>query len=278
MFPSLTNWSPVSSPLTPEQPEVGPLTRLISVFLLAIVSSLSAHGSECTGGPLGARFTTSVERCIPGHIPATEMKKNTGSAIDLDYVSIETVGQNSFSEKDIFTDSSDLIIGIDVTGNTQGHTYLIINGDRIDGRMFFAPDTITEKEWHLSRGLILRYKNVPTENLNKLVQWVKSDQIIKTPTCVVAANIILFEKGGFRGPRHVLTGRPKHYWFPSTFLKFLAKNGLVGTDGQRIHPEIYTINSDIHMFWNHLPTLYRVPTFFFKVLFDPYTWQGTEKK
>lgn len=70
----------------------------------------------------------------------------------------------------------------------------------------------------------------------------------------------------------------KDYWFPSTFLTYIATNGLVTESGTQVKPDIYLLNSEIHMFWNGLPRWKTVPKFLLQVLFDPYTWQGLKNR
>lgn len=204
-------------------------------------------------------------------ISISETRKKMGAHRKLPYTKIETPNQAPFHELDIFKEPADLIVAIDVTGNTQGHTYLIIDGTRFDGRMFFAPHTVVKAGWKINRGLVIRYRHVPEENLKALVAWLESEQVMRTPTCVAAACKILYDVANFGG------APKRNYWFPSTFLKNIAQNRLIGVEGKPLEPEIYTVNSDIRLFWNNLPNWIRVPTFLFKVLFDPYTWAGNKK-
>jgi hypothetical protein len=220
---------------------------------------------------LAQKFTDKVIAYQPATISTREMKKETGVKRCLPYVALQTQGETLYSEMELFTDNSDLIIGVATTGNTRGHMYLIINGVRMDGRMFFAPQTEETTDWKLSKGLVIRYKNMPPENKQMLADWLATDAIVKGPSCVAVANKILYRETGF------IKHDNKIHWFPSTYLKYLALHGLQGVNGERLTPEIYTLNADIHDFWNNLPTAIRVPGFIFKVLFDPYTWQGRKK-
>jgi hypothetical protein len=243
------------------------LGLLVALFAL----SITARGEINYIKALDGRFTKNVESFQDSEITTTEMQKDTGANRALKYTSVNTVNGKTFPENELFNDKSDLIIGIDTTGNTQGHTYLVIDGVRMDGRMFYQPQTFTPSGWTISKGLIIRYKNIPPETKAKLVAWVKSQEVIKTPTCVAAASIVLFEKADLGNPG-------KRFWFPSKLLDYLALNGLTTPTGIKLQPEVYTINEDIHVFWNGLPTLVRVPSFIFKVLADPYTYQGNKAK
>ncbi len=212
--------------------------------------------------------TTNIEAVSVERVPMSVVEKETGAKRTLRITSLKTKGGAKFSELEIFNDQSDLIIGIDITGNTQGHTYLIVNGTRVDGRMFFAAHTEMEEGWDLSNGLIVRYKNLPPENKAALLEWLNGDETLHVPTCVAAACKILFKEADFENKPS------RNYWFPSKLLAHLAKTGLVGSDGKKIPAEIYTINTDVQKMWNNLPSWKSVPFFIFKVLFDPYTWQG----
>jgi hypothetical protein len=200
------------------------------------------------------------------------LKKETGADRTVAITALKTRDEKRLSETEIFGDTADLVIAIDVMGNTHGHTYLLINGTRVDGRMFYSPHTEVEKDWTISNGLIIRYKNLPPENREALLKWLASDEVLHTATCVEAACKILYEKAGLsNAPR-------KNFWFPSKLLAHLANRGITGADGKRVYPEIYTINRDARTVWDNLPNWKAVPKFIFKVFFDPYTWQGFFKK
>ncbi len=218
------------------------------------------------------QFTENVVSAERFEISEEEIFKETGVRRAVEITALETKGGARFSERDIFGDEADLIIGIDVMGNTQGHTYMVVRGVRVDGRMFYAPHTEVKENWTLSQGLVIRYRRLPSANRKALFEWLESEKLIKTPTCVVAACKVLFEEAGFENPPE------KNFWFPSKLLKHLLKTGLVGDSGERVYPEIYSLNRDVRAIWNNLPDWKAVPSFLLKVLFDPYTWEGFRKK
>lgn len=231
----------------------------------------SLHSEETCDESLKLRFTSNVASFRRVTVPLETVEKKMGANRDIEVIEFRTLDEKRFTEKDLFNESADLIVGIDVMGNTQGHTYLVIDGVRIDGRMFFAPQTEIKEGWTLSNGLIIRYKNLPKANKDALKAWLETPTVLRTPTCVAAACQILYDIGRFENPP------PKKYWFPSRLLKHLARNGLTGDDGSRILPEIYTVNRDIFKVWSNLPDWKSVPFFIFKVLFDPYTWAGAKR-
>ncbi len=245
------------------------MIRLALSICLFIAQSAFASASSCD------TYFSELQELVQwtrDEISIDETRQKMGAHRNLPYTRVETPNAVPLHELDIFKEPADLIVAIDVTGNTQGHTYLIINGTRFDGRMFFAQHTVQKTDWKINRGLVIRYRHVPEQNLRALVEWLESEQVMRTPTCVAAACKILYDIASFGG------APKRNYWFPSTFLKNIAKNRLIGVDGKPLEPEIYTINADIRMFWNNLPNWIRVPTFLFKVLFDPYTWAGSKKK
>jgi hypothetical protein len=242
------------------------------VLGLSLVVTLSAHSlelpSNCSDRLSFIQLSSKVGSFENGIIPLDELDLKTKSAIPIKYTSLKTINGQSYTEAELFNDRSDLIIGVDTTGKTKGHMYLIINGvARVDGRMFYAPTTVDIKNLELSDGLILRYKNLPPENKQKLLDWLTSSKNVHGPTCVSVGTKIVFNIAD-------LAPGARDYWFPSTFLRYLTTTGLVGTHGEPVKPDIYLINSEIHYFWNNLPRWRTIPKFLFQVLFDPYTWQG----
>ncbi len=204
---------------------------------------LKSSGSEAFGPVVASAVTNKVT--------VERMADKTGVARTLDYVALTTNdGEKHVPRSQVFAGKpADLIIGIDVTGNTQGHMYLIIDGTRIDGRMFFKGQDESRGDPKISDGLVIAYRNLPEENKRRLIDWVRSDDTIHAPSCVATACRVLYGHGGLTsGP-----DRPR-YWFPSTFLRNIAQHHLQGADGQQLKPEIYTIDCDIDRFWNNLPT------------------------
>jgi len=240
------------------------------IFILAL-SFVEVQAGQC-GGPLrdvDALFTQNVLSAVPKQIAIENMEEKTGVSRTLEYVELRTKGEAEFSEPALFTDNSDLIIGVDVTGNTHGHMYMIINGARYDGRMFWAPSTVKKSDWRINKGLIIRYKGMPEANKQKLIEYMSAEEnATHTATCVAGACTVLYQFSEFG------IDPGKLYWFPANYLKYLAENGLYGKDGVRLQPTIYTINHDINLFWDNLPTLRKVPSFIFKVLLSRYTWEG----
>jgi hypothetical protein len=221
--------------------------------------------------PQDSRFTTNVAGFDDREVPLDELSKATGVQQTISYTSILTKGNQHFSESELFTQTSDLIIGLDNEGNTQGHMYLILNGERFDGRMFRAAATVLQNGWKLSKGLIIRYRGLSQTDKDAVTKWLQSDDDIKAPTCVAAANKLLYGVLGFKNA-------PKNsYWMPGSYLKYLAANGLLNSEGDRLSAEIFVINTDIEQMWTNLPNWMKVPLFIGKVAFDPYTWAGNKK-
>jgi hypothetical protein len=251
--------------------------KLQSVLVLFALSLLfTAHAAEeaapCDEAlarpDIAARFTENVESFRAVTLPLETIASEMGAKREIEVVEIRTKGGERFSERELFKEESDLIIGIDVMGNTQGHMYQVIKAVRIDGRMFFAPHTEEREGWKLSHGLLIRYKKLPQRNREALHAWLESPEILRTATCVAAACRIIYGVGGFENAPN------KNFWFPSRLLQHLARTGLVGDQGEKIYPEIYTLNKDVYKIWENLPSWKSVPFFIFKVLFDPYTWKG----
>jgi hypothetical protein len=255
------------------------------VFLLSAATPM-VSGAFC-GLSLGPKLIPTYESArvapellsrfgspVTGVEEVTLSVRNRGSSQPARKVILHSLSTHGevLNEKEVFKDESDLIIGIDATGNTHGHLYMIINGVRVDGRMFFGAHSEAEKNWRISDGLVIRYKNLPAKEKAALLKWLQSDEIVKAATCVQAACKILYDIAGF-------SNAPKrNFLFPSSFLSHLNEYGILGENGQRLFPEIYTINRDARTFWDELPTVGTVPFFLFKVLLDPYTWSGGKKK
>jgi hypothetical protein len=193
-------------------------------------------------------------RVSPLEVPALEMKKYTGIALPLQYTALETVGRKALLEKDLFSEPADLIIGIDATDRVPGRAYLVVNGTRVDGQMYWRSRTIKTEDWKLSRGLVIRYRNLPADIKARLWSWLQSNESLRAPTCEAAACIVLFERAKLGDPG-------KRFWFPKTLLNFLVTTGLADSTGHRLTAEIFTINEDIRVFWSGFPTLIRMPTF-----------------
>lgn len=259
--------------------------RIVAILLCSAIGVLSsafaaeinddqncklALGREHTQNSHLKRFTSNVIEAIDKTVDANLFHQHTEVKRPLNYTAIKTCDGKRFSESEMFLEKSDLIIGIDVTGNTKGHMYFIINdessGTRVDGRMFWAGYT-TSTEWTISPGLIIRYTGLSPEDKLALIDLLKRDLPLKSATCVgLTCKYLLAE-----GP---LAVDGKIHIFPSIQLQALAEHGLKGSDGQLLEPEIFTVNSEIDLFWNNLPSWQTVPKFIFKVFFDPYTWQG----
>ncbi|MBX3039733.1 MAG: hypothetical protein KF789_03360 [Bdellovibrionaceae bacterium] len=243
---------------------------LVGVFLFNVWSASAEVGAGACGRVFSPRFTSNVVKSTEGIIKIEESQSEFGVARELRYTEIKTKDGKEFGEMDLFNDPSDLIIGIDVNGNTQGHMYFVINNERVDGRMFFAGYT-KDANWLISRGMVVRYTGLSAGDKLALANLLKAEPTVKGASCVAVACKFLFEMGP-------LEGISKTHVFPSKFLEVLAQNGIRGTDGKRLTPEIVVINSEARQFWNNLPSWVTVPKFIFKVLFDPYTWQGMGRK
>jgi len=218
-----------------------------------------------------------------------EMKKITGVKREIQVVELSTVSdETSFLESDLFTDGpADLIIGVDANGNTQGHMYLMIRADdipsidpelkekqltiRYDGRLF-RRDYQIKANGRLSNGLFLRYKNVPPELRHRILKfWIKGEKNIAW-SCVASAVKMLYDIGGF-------TGKPSRgKFFPSPYLKHLARNGLMDSEGNRLIPQIYALNRPAEQFWNRLPDLFKMWSFIIPLLTNPATWGKAQFK
>ncbi len=235
-------------------------------FFVTFCMAICAQARTCHDVLFEAQFGIGVARWHEEQLSAERMQAATGVAKPLKYTAIETVDGIKFSESDLFKSTSDLIIGVDVEGHTRGHTYLKIEKTRVDGRMFYRPHSVENESSVLSPGLIIRFKNIPEANKEALREWLDKSEVLKAPTCVAFACTVLYKFGGFEnGPGGIF----RRYWFPSSLLKHLAVNGLVGADGHPIEFEIYTLNSDISRFWKDLPSMQTVPGFIFKVFRAP---------
>ena len=172
-----------------------------------------------------------------------------------------------FREEEIFTDSSDVTLGIDVTGFSKGHMYLIVSPKRKgkskfrwDGRLGFRKDRLSFFPV-LKEGLVIRYKGVPESHLNNMHEFVTSKLKIRAATCVASTCKLLFDIGRLEGyPSNSKT------WFPHTFLMKLIQSELVTQDGITIKPEIYTINRKYEEFWEALPRWYTAHQFIVPML------------
>lgn len=213
-----------------------------------------------------------VASATPGTVTVAQVQDEMGVARQLDYIGLETVnGAKDVPLKDVFPDydkEGDLIVGIDVNGNTQGHMYLIVDGVRIDGRMFFKGHDETS-EPQISNGLAIRYRNIPEPNRTKLLEFVRSSEALKSPSCVATACKILYREAGFESGAK----RPTH-WFPGPYLKTIAEHGISGESGERMTPEIYTVNTEVERFWNNLPTWKGVWRFLVPVFKDTFGLSG----
>lgn len=218
------------------------------------------------------RFTENVIQSTERTIPANEIMAQVGVNRELHMTELRTRDSQRFKESELFQgEPADLIIGFDNSGNTQGHMYLSVRGEndvmyRYDGRLFFRPQDVTKDDFRLSPGMILRYKKIPEIHRRRLIALMESKMKIRRPTCVASAWSVLHEISHFASDSRL---RP---WFPGTFLKVFAQHGLVTEEGQRLTPEIYTINADAHDFWNNLPTWKRVWKFIIPVIMNPATW------
>jgi hypothetical protein len=217
----------------------------------------------------------------------SEAAKRMGVSREFEIIQIQTKEGERLQEREVFTKPADLIIAFDSTGNTQGHMYLGIrgvNGEfqsyRYDGRLFFRDPDVTPNTWRLSDGLAIRYESIPEFHRRKMLETI--DRLlepsppvgssakkftIRAPTCVASACRLLYEFGLFKTD---IQG--KFPWFPSTFLRHLARTGLVTQEGTRLTPQIYTINRDYKIFWNRLPNWWRTILFIVPVMLKPQTW------
>ena len=80
----------------------------------------------------------------------------------------------------------------------------------------------------------------------------------------------MFGRGASAAERRPAMKRPSaqgrnDFILPSSFLQHIADNPIMGDDGQELEPEVYTINSDIRKFWDHLPAWQHGASFFWKV-------------
>ncbi len=197
-------------------------------------------------------------------LPKEIVEAELGTEKPIDYIAIKTDLRKKVQEEDLFTDQSDVILGIDTAGYTKGHMYMIINNMRIDGHILFAAPTEVKKNYTLSRGLFIRIKNLPEANKKRLQNWVSSGKATRAVTCVAVACKFLFEKAGLKGPK-------SYFWFPSEILGFIVEKGLIGTKKQKASIEIYTLNEKLDKIIEELPTWLTLPKLFF-MLFDRKTW------
>jgi hypothetical protein len=137
---------------------------------------------------------------------------------------------------------------------------MIIDGRRVDGRMFFGPTTIERAGWKVSNGLMIVYKKLPPEAKKNLVDWVNSGKVIKSATCAVTTCKVLFDIATFDKAE-------KNYLFSEPVLKHLLFSD-VHIAGSPSSPQVYTVNTDFSTVWRELPTWKNVPSFFFRVLYD----------
>lgn len=147
------------------------LKKSLKTYLLlaCLLVSFDAHAvpASCSDSLSYIQLGSKVQSFETGIVPFEELGIPAHPSVPVKYVSIKTVNGQAYTEDELFNDKSDLIIGIDTTGKTKGHMYLIINGvARVDGRMFYAPSTVDQKNLYLSDGLILRYKIFPRK-INK---------------------------------------------------------------------------------------------------------------
>jgi hypothetical protein len=90
-------------------------------------------------------------------------------------------------------------------------------------------------------------------------------EIIKGPTCVAVESAILFDVAKFD---KICENKP---WFPADLLKAIAGKGLC-SDGVKLEPQVYIINSSIADFWNNLPRWKNMYRYILKVLKDRRTY------
>ncbi len=192
------------------------------------------------------------------------VEEELGTEKAIDYIAIKTDLRKKVQEEDLFNDQSDVILGIDTTGYTKGHVYMIISNKRIDGHILFAAQTEVENTYTLSRGLFIRIKNLPEANKKRLLKWATSGNATRAATCVAVACKFLFQRAGLKGPK-------SYFWFPSEILGFIVEKGLIGTKKQKATIEIYTLNEKLDKIIDGLPTWLSIPKLFF-MLFDRKTW------
>lgn len=194
----------------------------------------------------------------------TELVPNKTIETSLDYVYLKSK-KGTVKESDLFTDTSDLILGIDTNGNTRGHVYMIVNNKRVDGHILYTAQTETHEDWSLSKGLFIRIKGLPEKNKQKLLQWAQSEDSVRGMTCVAVACKILFKKA------NLIKAPKKDFWFPSDIFEFIVDHGLYGHKNKKLDIEIYTLNQKAEDVLANLPTWNTLPKLFF-MLFDPKTW------
>jgi hypothetical protein len=272
--------------LSAKKSKQGEAMKNILIASFVCLFSLSAFAGNCLNSlktltgvitPIDPRtdFTENVKSYDMITVLPDEVREKMGLERAFKLVQIQTDSNKRFQEREIFKNLSDLIIQIDVTGNTQGHMFIAVRGDdgnsyRYDGRLFFRPQDVKKNDWRLSDGLIIRYAKIPERNRKALVEFLEDLLAkkceVRAATCVGSAHKVMFEHGHFIHPK----GRTP--MFPSTFLKELAKTGLVTDEGERLAPEIYTLNRDYRVFWNNLPHVLRIWKFMIPVILNPATW------
>lgn len=232
---------------------------VLSVFLFTFFVSASQAFDF-------ADFGKVVVSAVPQQIALKDLDPNAPQGVNLYFTTLSTLGAKDYNEAELFSNKSDLIIGIDATGNSKGHMYVILDGDtRVDGRLFYLQPLIDKAHWVVSDGMIFRYKNLPPENKKRIISWYSSNPVSRGATCIVAGEKILFDIGE-------LGRSSNHFWFPGEFLDYMTAKGLTDSQGEKITPEVYLINLEIHSFWSHLPRWKNVPRFLLKTLFDPSSW------
>lgn len=263
---------------------------LVFVFVVVAIESEAAERpcvngiAQVAGVEPRANFTRNVQSFKRVFVTPEEALQKMGVERPFAIIEVTTKPGERLEELGIFTDQADLTILIDTTGNTQGHMAHMVRGDerlnddpnalfssyRYDGRLLWNRQDVKKNGWRFSDGLIIRYPKIPDHHRRALVDFMekslRGECDIKVATCVLSTHKVLFEIGGFNeGERSVP-------WFPSTFLRHLARTGLVADSGERMVPEIYTLNRNYQEFWNNLPHLWKIWKFIVPVLLNPATW------
>ncbi len=245
------------------------LRKGIFSFLIFIFA-FNAYANTCAGlfSGLSAQpqlRTESLVRWEKTKLPMELIKQDRSRQKSLDYIYLKTKKRTNIKESDLFSDTSDIIIGIDTTGYTRGHVYMIVNNKRVDGHILYAAQTERTENWSLSNGLFFRIKNLPEKNKRELMEWASSADSVRGMTCVTVACHVLFGKAKLiKGPKDEL-------WFPSEIINFIVNRGLYGHKEQKVDVEVYSLNKKADVVLKDLPRWGTLPGLFF-MLFDPKTW------
>lgn len=158
---------------------------------------------------------------------------------------IFTSGRGALVEQDLFDDRADLTIGLNAGSITGMHTYLMVGGVRIDGRLVYLPERRAGSRM-VHDGILVRCMGLPDRHRECLLDWLRSKESVKAATCVAVASKILYQIGNLGlAPR-------RGSWLPAGFFKHLAHHGLRASDGKPVDLGFYVINRDAHRVWRDL--------------------------